>query len=60
MLILTTPSWQEQNSFYARTSMTFGRRWAASLEYRRTDGRANLSLYDYVSNYVGLTLSASL
>jgi hypothetical protein len=31
-----------------------------SLDVRRTEGRADLSLYDYISNYVGLTLSASL
>ncbi len=59
-VIQTTPKWQELSTFFARTSMTFGRRWAASLEYRLTEGRADLSLYNYVSNYVGLTLSTSL
>jgi hypothetical protein len=59
-VLLTTPGWQELNTFYARTSITLGRRWGASLQYRLTQGRADLSLYNYVSNYVGLTLSASL
>jgi hypothetical protein len=59
-VIFTTPGWQQTNGFFARTSMTFGRRFAASLEYRLTGGSSNLSLYNYVSNYVGLTLSASL
>jgi hypothetical protein len=60
LVLQTTPGWQETNTFFARTSMTLGRRWGASLEYRLTEGRSDLSLYNYVSNYVGLTLSASL
>jgi hypothetical protein len=58
-VILATPGWQELSSFYAHVSTTFGRRWSASLQYTLTEGRANLSLYDYTSNYVGLTLATS-
>jgi hypothetical protein len=58
-VILTTPGWQEADSFFARVTTTIGRRWGASLQYRFSQGRADLPIYNYVSNYVGLTLSTS-
>jgi hypothetical protein len=59
LLALTTPDWQELITLFARATAKIGRSSAVSLEYRRLQGRSDLSLYDYVSNYVGLTLSTS-
>jgi len=59
LLLVTTPDWQELTTVFARATAKIGRTSAASLEYRHLQGRSDLSLYDYVSNYVGLTLSTS-
>ena len=59
LLALTTPGWQELTTLFARATTKIGRSSAVSLEYRHLQGRSDLSLYDYVSNYVGLTLSTS-
>ncbi|MGZ3343186.1 MAG: outer membrane beta-barrel protein [Caulobacteraceae bacterium] len=59
LLALTTPTWQQQTTVYGRISTSIGRRAAASLDLRHQIGRSSLALYDYTSDYVGLTLSTS-
>lgn len=55
----TTPGWQDQTTIYGRVSTSIGRRAAVSLDLRHLIGRSSLALYNYTSEYVGLTLSAN-
>jgi hypothetical protein len=55
----TTPEWQELATFYGRVSVKIGRSSAISADVSHAQGRADLSLYDYTSNRVSLTLSTS-
>jgi hypothetical protein len=59
ILALFTPGWQDSTSVFASTSVQIGRRSLAALNYRHDIGSANVNLYNYVSDYVGLTLSTS-
>jgi hypothetical protein len=59
LVALTTPDWQETATVFVRGSMRIGRRASASVELRHTSGRSALSLYDYTSDYAGLTLATS-
>jgi hypothetical protein len=58
-LSLFTPGWQDSTGFFATGSVQLGRRSQASLNYRHEIGDSNVTLYNYVSDYVGLTLSTS-
>lgn len=58
-LVPFTPGWQENTSVYGQASFRIGSRSAASLEIRHSTGEADLSLYNYSSNYLGLTLSTT-
>ncbi len=59
LVTTTTPDWQETATFYVQSSIRIGRRASASLAYHHVEGRSPLSLYDYTSDYVGLTLATS-
>jgi hypothetical protein len=59
IVAVLTPDWQETATFYAQASMKIGRRASASLHYTHTAGHSPLSLYDYTSDYAGLTLATS-
>jgi hypothetical protein len=57
--ILPTPDWQDTTTVYGQVSVQIGRRAAASLNVRHLIGGSTLSLYNYTSDYVGLTLSTA-
>lgn len=57
---LATPDWQETSDVFGGVSVQLGRRAAVSLDVRHEWGNSDVSLYDYSSNRVSLTVSASI
>jgi hypothetical protein len=60
LLPLTTPDWQETSDIFGGVSMKVGNRAAVSLDVRHERGNSDIDLYDYSSNRVSLTVSASI
>jgi len=57
---LATPDWQETSDVFGGVSMQLGRRAMISLDVRHEWGSSDIDFYDYTSNRVSLTVSASL
>jgi hypothetical protein len=57
---LATPDWQETSGIFGGVSVQLGRRAQISLDMRHEWGSSDIDLYDYTSNRVSLTVSASI
>lgn len=55
-----TPDWQETSDVFGGVSVQVGRRAAISLDVRHQWGRSDSDLYNYSSDRVALTVSASI